>query len=137
MSDIFQEVDEEVRRDKALEFWKKHQNLIIAGAALIVLATGGYRFYENRKLAAQQAAGAAFQQALALDRDGKGADAQAALAAARRQRAARLPDAGSPRRRRRAEQDRSEGRARRLRRARRRSVNRPAVPGRGQAAWRR
>ena len=81
MSDIFQEVDEEVRRDKALEFWKKHQNLIIAGAAAIVLATGGYRFYENHKLAEQQAAGAAFQQALALDRDGKGADAQAALAA--------------------------------------------------------
>jgi len=37
MSDIFQEVDEEVRRDKALEFWKKHQNLIIAGAALIMV----------------------------------------------------------------------------------------------------
>jgi hypothetical protein len=81
MSDIFQEVDEEVRRDKALEFWKKHQNLIIAGAALIVLATGGYRLYENHKIAAEQAAGAAFQQALALDRDGKGADAQSALAA--------------------------------------------------------
>jgi hypothetical protein len=81
MSDIFQEVDEEVRRDKALEFWKKHQNHIIAAAALIVLAAGGYRFYENRKMAAEQAAGAAFQQALALDRDGKGADAQAALAA--------------------------------------------------------
>jgi hypothetical protein len=61
MSDIFQEVDEEVRRDKALEFWKKHQNLIIAGAALIVLATGGYRFYENRKIAAEEAAGAAVQ----------------------------------------------------------------------------
>jgi len=81
MSDIFQEVDEEVRRDKALEFWKKHQNLVIAGAALIVLATGGYRFYENRKIAAQEAAGAAFQQALTLDREGKGADAQTALAA--------------------------------------------------------
>jgi len=81
MSDIFQEVDEEVRRDKALEFWKKHQNLIIAAAALIVLATGGYRFYENRRIAAEQAAGADFQQALALDRDGKSADAQAALAA--------------------------------------------------------
>lgn len=80
MSDIFQEVDEEVRRDKALAFWKKHQNLIIGVAALIVLATAGYRFYENRKLAAEQAAGAAFQQALALDHDGKGADAQAALA---------------------------------------------------------
>ena len=81
MSDIFQEVDEEVRRDKALEFWKKHQNLIIAAVALIVLATAGYRFHENHKIAAAQAAGAAFQQALALDRDGKGADAQTALAA--------------------------------------------------------
>ena len=30
MSDIFQEVDEEVRRDKAAEFWKKYQNQILA-----------------------------------------------------------------------------------------------------------
>lgn len=81
MSDIFQEVDEEVRRDKALEFWKKYQNLIIAGAVLIVLASAGFRFYENRKLAGEQAAGAAFQEALSLDHAGKGADAQAALAA--------------------------------------------------------
>ena len=80
MSDIFQEVDEEVRRDKAAEFWKKHQYLIIGAAALIVLATAGYRFYENRRLAAEQAAGAAFQQALALDRAGKGAEADAAMA---------------------------------------------------------
>jgi len=35
MTDIFQEVDEEVRRDKAAEFWKKYQNLIFAGAALV------------------------------------------------------------------------------------------------------
>ena len=35
MTDIFQEVDEEVRRDKAAEFWKKYQNLILAGAVLI------------------------------------------------------------------------------------------------------
>jgi hypothetical protein len=81
MSDIFQEVDEEVRRDKALEFWKKYQNLIIAGAVLIVLASAGFRFYQNHKLAGEQAAGAAFQQALALDNAGKGAEAQTALAA--------------------------------------------------------
>ncbi|MGD0643007.1 MAG: tetratricopeptide repeat protein [Roseiarcus sp.] len=80
MSDIFQEVDEEVRRDKAAEFWKKHQNLIIGAAVLVVLATAGFRFYENRRLAAEQAAGAAFQQALALDRDGKSAEAEAAMA---------------------------------------------------------
>jgi hypothetical protein len=80
MSDIFQEVDEEVRRDKAAEFWKKYQSLIIGAAVLVVLATAGYRFYEDRLLAAEQAAGTAFQQALALDRDGKGAEAEAAMA---------------------------------------------------------
>jgi hypothetical protein len=80
MSDIFQEVDEEVRRDKAAELWKKYQNLVIGAAVLIVLATAAFRFYENRRIAAEQAAGAAFQQALTLDRDGKGAEAAAAMA---------------------------------------------------------
>ena len=80
MSDIFQEVDEEVRRDKAAQFWKKYQNLIFAGVALIVLGTAGYRFYENRMLAAEQAAGAAYEQALALERAGKDVDAEAAFA---------------------------------------------------------
>ncbi len=80
MSDIFNEVDEEVRRDKAAEFWKKYQNWIIGAAILIVIATAGYRFYADRRLAAEQAAGGAFQHALALDRDGKGVEADAALA---------------------------------------------------------
>ena len=80
MSDIFQEVDEEVRRDKAAEFWKKYQNLIYAGVALIVLATGGYRYYDYRETQARQAAGEAFQQALKFDQEGKSAEAQAALA---------------------------------------------------------
>ena len=54
MSDIFQEVDEEVRRDKAAEFWKKYQNQILAGAVLIVLASAGFRYwqYEREKAAA-------------------------------------------------------------------------------------
>jgi len=80
MSDIFQEVDEGVRRDKAVEFWARYQNLIFAAAVLIVLATGAYRFYEYRRLQSSEAAGATFQQALKLEQDGKVADAQAALA---------------------------------------------------------
>jgi len=80
MSDIFQEVDEEVRRDKAAEFWKKYQNFIFVAAALIVLATAGYRYYDYRQTQARQAAGEAFQQALKFDQEGKTAEAQAALA---------------------------------------------------------
>ena len=80
MADIFQEVDEEVRRDKAAEFWKKHQNLIIAGAAVIVLATAGFRYwrYETEQKAA--AAGDQFQSAIAAIEAGKTSDADGLLA---------------------------------------------------------
>ncbi len=80
MSDIFGEVDEEVRRDKAAELWKKYQSLVYAGAALIVLATAGYRFYEYHETQVSEAAGAAFQDALRIAQDGKPADAETAMA---------------------------------------------------------
>ena len=79
MSDIFQEVDEEVRRDKAAEFWAKHQNWIYAGVAVIVLAAAGYRFYDYQRTRASEAAGAEFQRALDAVQGGKGADAIAIL----------------------------------------------------------
>jgi hypothetical protein len=80
MSDIFREVDEDVRRDKAAEFWKKYQNHLIAVAALIVLATAGWRYYDYQRLQSAQAAGAQFAQAMELDRAGKQADAAGVLA---------------------------------------------------------
>lgn len=46
MADIFREVDEEVRQDQALAFWNKYQDLIIAVAAIVVIAAGGWRYGE-------------------------------------------------------------------------------------------
>jgi hypothetical protein len=80
MSDIFREVDEDVRRDKAAEFWKKYQNYFIALAALIVLATAGWRYYDYQRQQTAEAAGAQFAKALELDSAGKQADAAAAFA---------------------------------------------------------
>jgi hypothetical protein len=80
MSDIFREVDEDVRRDKAAEFWAKYQNYIIAAVVLILLATGGWRFYDWRRTAAAEAAGARFEDALELERAGKSGEADAAFA---------------------------------------------------------
>ena len=77
MSDIFQEVDEEVRRDKAAEFWKKYQNAILAAAALIVLASAGFRYWQYERERAEQAAGDQFQQALAALEAGKLKEAKA------------------------------------------------------------
>ena len=79
MSDIFQEVDEEVRRDKALEFWTKYQNLILGAALAIVAATAAYRYWDYRQTQASEAAGAAFQDAIRLDAQGKPDEAAAAL----------------------------------------------------------
>lgn len=77
MADIFQEVDEDLRRDKALAFWKKYQNHIIGFAIIAVAATAGvsgWRYYKQQKI---EANGAAYLQAMqTLDRDPKAAAAQ-------------------------------------------------------------
>jgi hypothetical protein len=80
MSDIFREVDEDVRRDKATELWNQYQNYVYALVAIIVLATAGYRFYDYRRTAAAEAAGAAYQAALKLGLQGKTDEAIAAFA---------------------------------------------------------
>ncbi len=79
MSDIFREVDEEVRRDKALQFWSKHQNLFIALALAIVAASAGWRFYKDGERAKAEAAGASYEAALQLSRENKPAEADAAF----------------------------------------------------------
>jgi len=80
MTDIFQEVDDEVRRDKAAEFWKKYQNLIIAAAALIVVAAGAFRYWQYEKEKAEQAAGDQFQAAIAAYESGRLNEAYGGLA---------------------------------------------------------
>ncbi|MDB5534581.1 MAG: hypothetical protein JWO28_2896 [Hyphomicrobiales bacterium] len=79
MSDFIREVDEEYRRDQAAKFWVKYQNWVIGVAVLVVIATAGWRLWESQKLKAEQAAGAQFQAALQLDRDGKSKEAEDAF----------------------------------------------------------
>ena len=79
MADIFREVDEDVRRDKALEAFTRYQPYIIAAAVLILAATGAYRAYEHYRIQAQEAAGAQYEAAAQLARAGKSAEAQSAL----------------------------------------------------------
>jgi len=43
MSDIFQEVEEDVRRERYEQLWKKYGNFVIGAAALLVLGVGGYQ----------------------------------------------------------------------------------------------
>ncbi|MDB5572379.1 MAG: hypothetical protein JWN93_3562 [Hyphomicrobiales bacterium] len=79
MSDFIREVEEEYRRDKAIEFWTKYQNWIIGAALLIVVAAGGWRYYEHQRKIAAEAAGSRFESAVQLVRDGKGKEAEDAF----------------------------------------------------------
>ena len=47
MSDIFREVEEEVRRDKAAEIWKKYGKLFILAAVLLVAGTAGWSAWQQ------------------------------------------------------------------------------------------
>jgi len=79
VSDIFNEVDEEVRREQLRRLWERYSILIVALIVLIVAGVGGWRAYEwyQDKQAAQT--GEAFQNAVALAGEGKQAEARAAF----------------------------------------------------------
>ncbi len=79
MTDFIREVEEEYRRDKAIEAWKRYQNWIIGFAIVIVLAAGGWRYYQSQQRAAAENAGAKFESAVQLGRDGKAKEAEAAF----------------------------------------------------------
>ena len=79
MSDIFQEVDEDVRRDKAADLWKRYQTPVFVIAFLIVAATGAWSYYQNKHRQAAESANARFEAAVALANAGKSAEAAAAF----------------------------------------------------------
>jgi len=80
VSDIFREVDEEVRREQLKKLWDRYGNYVMALAILVVAgiaAWRGYGWWEAKKAAES---GAAFEQASTLAEAGKHADAEAAFA---------------------------------------------------------
>jgi hypothetical protein len=80
VADIFQEVDEEVRRERLKQLWDRYSLYVIVGAVLIVAAVGGWRGYQWWQVKKAAEAGAAFESAILLDGEGKHAEAAEAFA---------------------------------------------------------
>ncbi len=80
MADIFQEVDEEVRRERLNKLWQRYGYYIIAACLLVVVAVGAWRGYEWWETKKAAEAGAAFEQAVILAEGGKHQEAEAAFA---------------------------------------------------------
>lgn len=80
MSDIFHEVDEEVRREQLKKLWERYSIYLIAAAVLIVGGIAAWRGYEYWVAQKAAAAGAAFEAAVSLSDQGKHPEAEAAFA---------------------------------------------------------
>ena len=80
MSELFDEVDEEVRRDQLKKLWDQYSIYIIALALLIIAGVGGWRGYQYLEAKRAAEAGAAFDKASELSEANKHAEAEAAFA---------------------------------------------------------
>jgi len=79
VSEIFDEVQEEVRREQLKKLWERYSTLIVTVAFLIVAGVGGWRAYLYWEGKKAQEAGAQFEAAATLADQQKGAEAQAAF----------------------------------------------------------
>lgn len=80
-NEFFREVDEEYRRDRIAQIWKRYSGVIVGLAILFVATVGGWRYWQHMEQARSEAAGARFEEALRLGREGKTDEAEKALAA--------------------------------------------------------
>ena len=79
MSELFDEVDEEVRREQLKKLWDKYSIFIIAGALLIIAGVGGWRGYQYLEAKKVAEAGVAFDKAVELSEANKHTEAEAAF----------------------------------------------------------
>ncbi len=80
MTDVFREVDEEVRREQLKKLWDRYGSYAVAAAVLVVLAVAGWRGYGWWEAKQAAEAGTAFETASNLAEDGKHSEAEAAFA---------------------------------------------------------
>ena len=76
MSDIFREIDEELRRENLLKLWSRYGKYVIVAAVLIVVIAGAIVGWREHQASERRAQSGRYSAALALVREGKNADAR-------------------------------------------------------------
>jgi hypothetical protein len=79
--DIIREVEEDLRRERYEALWKQYGNVVVVAALAIIVAVAGYKGWQYWQQSRAESAGARFEGALQLVRDGKNAEALTALEA--------------------------------------------------------
>jgi hypothetical protein len=78
--DVFQEVDEEVRREQLQKLWERYQYYVIAVVVLVILGVATWRGYDYYMTQQANAAGTAFEEAMILSEKGEHAESETAFA---------------------------------------------------------
>ncbi len=80
-NEFIREVDEEYRRDRIAQAWKRYNSIIIGLAILLVAAVGGWRWWQHIERTRAEAAAMRYEDAVRLSREGKTEEAERALEA--------------------------------------------------------
>jgi hypothetical protein len=75
VSDIFREIDEELRRDNLLKLWQRYGRYAIGVVVLALAVAGGIVAWRNHQLTQRQAQSVRYEAGLSLLREGKDAEA--------------------------------------------------------------
>jgi hypothetical protein len=81
VSEIFREIDEELRRDNLLKLWSRYGRYIIAVGLLVLVAAGGIVAWRDHQLSERRAQSLRYASGLSLAREGKEAEAAKVFAA--------------------------------------------------------
>jgi hypothetical protein len=80
VSDIFREVEEDVRRDRLEKLWKQYGDYVIAAVAVIVVGVAGFKLWQHYQAVQIAKASVAYSTAMQLGSGGKNAAAAQAFA---------------------------------------------------------
>jgi hypothetical protein len=80
VSDIFTEVDEDVRREQLAQAWQRYGKYVIAALCLVIAGVAGWRGWDYWQTVKAGKAGAAYEVAAKLADEGKHSEAEAAFA---------------------------------------------------------
>jgi hypothetical protein len=80
VTDIFHEVEEDVRRERYARLWKQYGDYVLVAAALIIAAVAGYQFWQRYQLNQRIEASNAYIMAVETQDPAKAAAAFAKLA---------------------------------------------------------
>ena len=75
MSDIFREIDEELRRDNLLKLWSRYGRYVVALAVLVLVVAGGIVAWRDHQLSERRAQSTRYAAALSFVCESKNAEA--------------------------------------------------------------